>query len=143
MSKIKFYISIVIIALIFVGCKTPKSSVETSKKYEGLENQYTALVSSYKAWNTLQTSGKINIDMGKKVSSSIQIKMEKGKSIFISIRPMLGMEMGKIYMTSDSIYMLDKMNKRYIAENGRAKLSAFTPLNPVPFTRISIVSPAW
>lgn len=54
---------------------------------------------------------------GKELSSRGQLKIEKDSRLQLSIQPMLGIEMFRIELTPDSIKLLDRMNKRYIAED--------------------------
>ena len=78
-------------------------------------------------WNTLQTGGDIAIKGSSNFSSSMQMRMERGKSISISLRPLLGIEVGKLLITADSVYAVDKVHKRYVAE----KVSLLTAGIPV------------
>ena len=61
------------------------------------------------------------------MSSSVQVRMVRGRDIFISLRPMLGIEVGRLLITADSVYAVDKIHKRYIAE----KVSILTAGIPV------------
>ena len=78
-------------------------------------------------WQTLQTGGNIKLNAGSSFSSAIQMRMVRDKAIFISLRPMLGIEVGKLLITGDSLYAVDKVHKRYIAE----KVSLLTAGIPV------------
>ena len=80
-------------------------------------------------WQYFKSGGNVNISAGKKsLSSSMQMKMIRGKSIYISIRPLLGIEAAKLIVMGDSILLVDKLNKRYILE----KASLLT--NGIPVT---------
>lgn len=78
-------------------------------------------------WQTLQTGGNIKLNAGSSFSSGIQVRMVRDQAIYISLRPMLGIEVGKLVITADSIYAVDKVHKRYIAE----KVSILTSGIPV------------
>lgn len=78
-------------------------------------------------WQTMQTGGNIKLNAGSSFSSSIQVRMVRDKAIFISLRPMLGIEVGKLIITADSLYAVDKIHKRYVAE----KVSILTSGVPV------------
>lgn len=106
--------------LIATSCKTSqKASVV---EYKSEDQRYNAVVNSYKDWSTLSTGGKVAIAGEQSFSSSMQLRMVKGKSISISIRPLLGIEMARIFITADSIYIIDKYHKMYVAE----KITNFT-----------------
>lgn len=78
-------------------------------------------------WQTLQTGGNIKLNAGSSFSSAVQVRMVRDQAIYISLRPMLGIEVGKLVITADSIYAVDKVHKRYIAE----KVSILTSGVPV------------
>ncbi|MDD2961633.1 MAG: DUF4292 domain-containing protein [Muribaculaceae bacterium] len=130
-NKIIIYISAIIFSTFLFGCKSTQKTVD-STQYTPESQQFDNLVASYKSWDTFSSNGKITIDMGRNLSSSMQIKMIRAKSINISIRPVFGIEMVKIHITNDSIFMLDKMNKRYVAEN----ISRFT--QGIPFNIVTL-----
>jgi len=75
----------------------------------------------------MQTSGNIKLSAGSSFSSSIQVRMVRDQAIYISLRPMLGIEVGRLLITADSLYAVDKVHKRYIAE----KVSLLTSGIPV------------
>ena len=88
---------------------------------------FSAVVSAIDDWNTMQTGGNITLKGGSSFSSSIQMRMVNDQDIFISLRPMLGIEVGRMLITADSLYAVDKVHKRYIAE----KVSLLTAGIPV------------
>lgn len=68
-------------------------------------------------WSTLSAGGTIGIGGAKSFSSKMQMRMERGKSIYISLRPLLGIEVGRLVVVGDSVIVIDKLHKRYIAAN--------------------------
>ena len=86
-----------------------------------------AVIATLGDWQTLQTGGNIKLSGSSSFSSSIQMRMVRDQAIFISLRPMLGIEVGKLLITGDSLYAVDKVHKRYIAE----KVSLLTAGIPV------------
>lgn len=91
-----------------------------------------AVIASLGNWQTMQTGGNIKLSAGSSFSSSIQVRMVRDKDIYISLRPALGIEVGKLLITADSIYALDKVHKRYIAE----KVSMLTAGVPVTVSEV-------
>lgn len=75
-----------------------------------------AVIATLGDWQTLQTGGNINLSAGSSFSSSIQMRMVRDQAIYISLRPVLGIEVGKLIITADSLYAVDKVHKRYLAE---------------------------
>ena len=86
-----------------------------------------AVIATLGDWQTLQTGGNISLKAGSNFSSSIQVRMVHDQAIYISLRPMLGIEVGKLLITADSLYAVDKVHKRYVAE----KVSLLTAGIPV------------
>ena len=86
-----------------------------------------AVIATLGDWQTMQTGGNIKLSAGSSFSSSVQVRMVRDQDIFISLRPALGIEVGKLLITADSIYVVDKVHKRYIAE----KVSLLTAGVPV------------
>jgi len=86
-----------------------------------------AVITTLGDWQTMQTGGNIKLSAGSSFSSSIQVRMTRGRDIYISLRPALGIEVGKLLITADSIYAVDKIHKRYLAE----KVSLLTAGIPV------------
>ena len=75
-----------------------------------------AIIATLGDWQTMQTGGNIKLNAGSSFSSSIQMRMVRDQAIYISLRPVLGIEVGKLIITADSLYAVDKVHKRYIAE---------------------------
>ena len=69
------------------------------------------------AWTTMQTGGNVTINAGKKMSSGMQMRMVRDEVIFISLRPLLGIEVGRLIIRADSVFVIDKLHKRYVAED--------------------------
>jgi hypothetical protein len=86
-----------------------------------------AVLATLGDWQSLQTGGNIKLSAGSSFSSAIQVRMVRDEAIYISLRPMLGIEVGKLVITADSLYAVDKIHKRYIAE----KVSILTSGIPV------------
>ena len=103
------------------GQTTPDTSTTSSS------DPLDAVIATLGDWQTLQTGGDIKLKAGSDFSSSIQVRMVRDKDIYISLRPMLGIEVGKLLITGDSIFVVDKLHKRYIAE----KVSLLTAGIPV------------
>ena len=75
------------------------------------------IANTFGSWRTLQTGGSIAVGGAKSLSSSMSMKMERGKSIYISVRPMGIMEVAKMVIKGDTLIVVDKIHKRYLCEN--------------------------
>ena len=120
------YAAIVAVALLAFACRTTKHSAD-NQPYTGETEQTETATGAFSlqtvaetvpAWNDVTISGKLTINSGKSsISSPVILKMVNDKMISISIRPILGIEMGKIYITNDSLVAVDKYHKTYFKEN--------------------------
>ena len=71
-----------------------------------VENYYQA------DWNTFKSGGNASVGgTGKEMSSSMQMRMHRGKSIYVSLRPVLGIEVAKMVISGDSILLLEEKRR--------------------------------
>ena len=120
------YAAIIAVALLAFACRTAKHSADNQPYTDETEQTVTAtgafslqtVAETVPEWTDVTISGKLTINSGKSsISSPVILKMVNDKMISISIRPILGIEMGKIYITNDSLVAVDKYHKTYFTEN--------------------------
>lgn len=69
-------------------------------------------------FKTLQSKVHITLESGKKpLGVNGTVKLIRNERLQISIQPLLGIEMFRAEFTNDSIIMVDRLNKRYLAES--------------------------
>lgn len=115
------WVAVVALLCLFgmVGCKSTKKAesagitgVKSAREcLEWVEEQ------SFR-YNTL--SARLHVDVvlsDKEVGSRVDLKMVKDSALMLSVQPFLGIEVFRLMLTTDSIKVLDRMNKRYMAEN--------------------------
>ncbi len=114
----KLIASILILAL-FIGCKGPKETTNTSSlkkmKEKDLiekleENTFT------KNTLTAKVSGRFE-SPDSKASFSASLRMEKDSIIWASISVALGIEVARLKITPDTVLLIDKFNGKYFAGN--------------------------
>lgn len=121
----------VAMAALLGSCGTQKSGTAAgggTMLPEALSQRFENTVASYADWTTLKTQGKVTLGGSSPFSSAMQITMVRGKSVNVSLRPLLGIEMGRIYITGDSVVIVNKVEKYYIAES-LTLLTGGVPLN--------------
>ena len=109
-----------ILAIVSTGCGSQKQNVEPTVSggtYQGSSQNRLAAMAKYGDWRTLVTSGKVTLNSGKSMSSTMQLKMVRGKSISISMRPLLGIEVAKIHIEGNKIVIIDRLHRVYIEED--------------------------
>ncbi len=121
------------IAALMTACGTTKQAAQPDTTSQSATtttstvNPAETIIATLGGWQTMQTGGNIKLNAGSSFSSSIQVRMVRDEAIFISLRPVLGIEVGKLIITADSLYAVDKVHKRYLAE----KVSILTSGIPV------------
>ena len=76
---------------------------------------------------TARLGVEINLPNFQVNSTRVDLKMIKDSAFQLSVQPLLGIELFRIEVSRDSIKVLDRMNKRYLAENYEA-LRSQTPI---------------
>ncbi|MDO4511032.1 MAG: DUF4292 domain-containing protein [Bacteroidales bacterium] len=137
MKIFRYILPVLALASVMTSCGSQKAAVADTAKVStaSVEAPATQQVShvakianSFGAWTTLKAGGSVSIGAGKSLSSSMQMRMERGKSIYISVRPMGIMEVGRLIITGDTLIVIDKLHKRYLKEDARL-LTAGIPIN--------------
>ena len=124
---------LIVLAVMTTACGALKKNAtlpdttQTGETSTVIDNPADAVIATMEDWQTLQTGGNIKLSAGSSFSSSVQVRMVRDQAIYISLRPMLGIEVGKLLITADSLYAVDKVHKRYLAE----KVSILTSGIPV------------
>jgi len=140
MNKISITL-IITLVMLMTACGTAKKATVTNPtgnttQQTTVQTQTTAhydeIIATLGTWQTMQTGGSLTIDVGSTFSSGVQVRMVRDEAIFISLRPMLGIEVGRLLITADSIYVIDKVHKRYAAE----KVSLLTAGLPITVSTV-------
>lgn len=128
MKKLHFIIlSVVLLMLGMTSCKSSRSVTSDVVPRVQPTAVLQEVASSYRSWETYSVSGKVSMSGVASLSSSMQLKMVKGKCVLISIRPILGIEVAKMYIDNDSAVVVNKLNKTYTS----LSLSQFAEIMPV------------
>ena len=121
-------LSLITMAAMMTACGTfKKATADTTTTTTAFADPCDAVIATLGDWQTMQTGGNIKLSAGSCFSSSIQMRMIRDEAIYISLRPVLGIEVGKLLITADSLSAVDKLHKRYLAE----KVSILTSGIPV------------
>ncbi len=103
------------ILLTVTGCKSSKTTIQGNEDNINFvsETILQETAEAYRTWNSVSTSGRISISGVASFSTPMQLKMVRNKCIYISIRPILGIEAAKVFINSDSAVVVNKLNKVY------------------------------
>lgn len=133
-NKLSTSLAVIVLTMAMTACGTmkkaasiPNTSTDNNTTTVTTTDPVDAVIANLGNWNALQCGGNISIKASSNFSSAIQVRMLRDDAIYISLRPMLGIEVGKLVITGDSLIAVDKIHKRYVAE----KVSLLTAGIPV------------
>lgn len=128
----RFRLSVLLIgicfALIFSGCRSSKSvGGEDSRQFREQKEILTAVQEQAADFRTMSARLRADVIMpDKEVGSRVDLKMIKDSLIQLSVQPFLGIEVFRLELTTDSVRLIDRMGKRYLAENYSAMKKQWT-----------------
>lgn len=131
LTKIIVYIGVIISLTFIVSCKSSKKVTrENNTEKKGHKEFFEQLERDAFHFETISAKLKVNLNLSdNSLSSRVDLKMVKDKALQLSVQPFLGIEVCRILISKDSIIILDRMNKRYVAED----LEALRGQTPVDF----------
>lgn len=128
----KIIYTLFIISL-FVNCKSSANTISTDSISEQNSNApevtdardcLPLIASRYTPWQAVKLSGKVKM-AGLPIKPSTKIYMEKDKEILVSVSvPFMG-EVGRIELTEDSIFTVNKMKNVYAKESVESLFETF------------------
>ncbi|MCC8143163.1 MAG: DUF4292 domain-containing protein [Tannerellaceae bacterium] len=128
--KLKLLYTIFVVTAIYLsGCSSLKRvgtvAVTGVKEQQEL---FDSMQEQAFQFRTLTARLNVDLDMpGNSFSSKVDLKMIKDSVFQLSVQPILGIEMVRIELTTDSIKLLDRINKRYVEES-YATMKGQTPI---------------
>ena len=119
-----------LLLLILGGCKSSKKvgtvATGTAKVHQVFFQAMEEQALHYQTL-TARLGVEINLPNFQVNSTRVDLKMVKDSAFQLSVQPLLGIELFRIEVSRDSIKVLDRMNKRYLAENYES-LRSQTPI---------------
>lgn len=107
-----------LLALIAVSCRTSKVATESEGEASdrlSLNERFENVVSSQGEWTRIQAPVKVSLLKPEKFSLSGRVYMVRGENIHFSMR-FIGLEVAVIDVTRDSVFVIDKYHRKYLAE---------------------------
>lgn len=127
-------ITSLILLLALAGCKSKElTGNEQKANIQHEKNRFEELINSYGKWDSFVSKATASF-ADSRLRSSVEIRMVRGKAVQVSIRPLLGIEIGRLLMTTDSVFIYDKYNRRYVAES----LQEFSHVLPVDISPLDL-----
>lgn len=131
-----------LLLLLFIGmysCKSKEKIIQADSALEHKTNSKLFEDIIYKGlkFNTFSSKLSMTISTGTKtVSSKGNLRIVNNEAILLSVQPLFGIEMFRLYVEPDHLIVLDRMNKRYVKET----FDDLTEKNSIGFNFYSLQS---
>ena len=112
-----------ILFILIIGVYSCKSTKRITQADTALEDKTSSELFNdvlYKGLEYSTFSSKLNMTIStgtKTLSSKGSLKIVNNQAIQLSVQPLFGIEMFRLYVEPDHIIILDRMNKRYVKES--------------------------
>ncbi|NVO18614.1 MAG: DUF4292 domain-containing protein [Bacteroidetes bacterium] len=114
----KQFIPLILIILLFTGCTSSRKAFREPLKEQGAEFLINKLKNNEIKFKTLSAKFSATYSRNKKKTTiSGQLRILNDSIIWISITPMLGIEMARFMLTPDSIKYLNRINSTYMLKD--------------------------
>jgi len=113
---------IALLLLLFVGvysCKPKERIVQAETELEDKTNLnlFEDVLTKELKYTTFSSKMSMSFSTGRRVlNSKATLRIVRDEAIQLSIQPIFGIEMFRLYIQPDCIIILDRMNKRYVKE---------------------------
>lgn len=117
--RIRVFFIISVLVVLLSSCSTQKKvtkQIDYTSTELTLPQRYKYLVDGYAEWKNLYIPVKLKLNSPQKMSVSARVTMQRDESILFSLR-VLGMEVGNVFITTDSIFAVDKIHNYFLAES--------------------------
>lgn len=117
MIKITKIVAMLLLMLpLLTGCKSTKT-LTTDSKTVNVDNLYRHLMSNRIDADWFYAKAKIKFDNGEQAMGvNSTIKMQKGKKLWMNVKK-LGIEAARVLVTEDSVFVLSRLQRTYVAES--------------------------
>ena len=140
-QRILIYITGLLLLLLvgLNGCKATKRILQAESALEDKSQSDLFKDVLYKGLEFSTLSSKLNLTITtgtKTISSKGSLRIVNNEAILVSVQPLFGIEMFRLYVEPDHLIVLDRMNKRYVKES----FNDLTKDNPVGFNFYTLQS---
>ncbi len=115
--RILFFI---LLGVIVTGCRSKQRVVYSTTPVEEKSNEvlFGDILAEGFPFHTFSARLNMSLSSGtRSLSSRANIRIVKDNALQLSVQPLFGVEMFRVYIDPDSVVVLDRMNKRYVKES--------------------------
>ncbi|MCM1021456.1 MAG: DUF4292 domain-containing protein [Muribaculum sp.] len=119
-KSLRTFLAILSVAFIlFLQSCGSKKDLATSGNNLTIEQQYAQLTSSISDWTSVDVPFSLSLTKPQRISLSGRARFVQGEAIDLSLK-MLGIEVARIVIRTDSVFALYRIDRVFIAENIRS-----------------------
>jgi len=108
------YLIVLFVAFILFSCKaSEKDNVKIKVKHLPTNILLEKLTKNEFVFNTLSSKAAIVFDNGKKTSFKAHLRLKKDSAIWMSITPLLGVEVARVLITKDTVKVMNRMSSEF------------------------------
>ncbi|HHT30538.1 MULTISPECIES: DUF4292 domain-containing protein [Petrimonas] len=117
-KAIIFLLGLLVVVVGLHSCRAKKRIVAAAPVEEKVDvDLFADILENQFIFSTFSSKLNLVLSSGtRSLSSKANLKIVKDKAIQLSIQPLFGVEMIRLYADRDTIVLLDRMNKRYVKE---------------------------
>ena len=116
----KQLLCMLLLLLTVTACKSKRSGQAQQEAVTATataKQRFQSLQQNDATFAELSAQGNLNADLnGQSLSAAFNFKLQKDKQMWLSIKPMLGIEAVRVLIRPDSVFVLDRINKAYLAK---------------------------
>ena len=107
---------LLVVGLLWAGCKATKVITGAPVKITSKELKAKLQEKTF-TYQTLQAKLSISYETPEESRSfKGDLRVKKDSAIWLSVTPLLGLEVVRVYITPDTVHILDRLHKQYIIE---------------------------
>lgn len=119
-SKWYFFVICLLSVVVFTTCKPKQRIVYSTTPVEdkAYNELFKDVINHEFPYRTFTAKLNMGMTSGTQTfSSKANIRIVKDEALQISVQPLFGVEVFRFYISPDSVFLLDRMNKRYVLES--------------------------
>lgn len=106
-----FLLLLLTLALVLItGCSPQKKLFKKTDPYQRIQQ----ILDQHRSFDRMESKVNINIKTGRGSNSlAARVKIQKDSCLWVSLQPFLGIEVGRLLLTKDSVFLMNRLRKSY------------------------------